>query len=125
MKRKSKLEKFTPVVMGVCMLTFVAACGSDDDSSSSAAPQQEQSQEGQFQVTLTPVNPNVAGSVAGNGTFVIAADNFAANLNITGAPSGTHMQHIHAGRACPTAAADTNGDTFVDAVEASAVSGGE
>ncbi len=124
MKRKSKLEKFTPVVLGVCMLTFVAACGNDDDSSSSGAPQQEEQQEGQYQVTLTALNPNVAGTISGNGTFTLVGDEFDATMNVSGAPAGTHIQHIHAGRACATAASDTNGDGFVDAVESAAVSGG-
>ena len=125
MKRKSKLGKITPVVMGVCMLTFVAACGSDDDSSSSSTPpQQEESQEGQYAVTFSPLNPTVGGTIAGNGNFVISSDIFGANLNVTGARTGTHLQHVYAGRACPTPASDTNGDGFVDFVEANAILGG-
>lgn len=64
MKKKSKLEKFTPFVIGTCMLSLVAACGSDDDDSGSgtgADEQQERPQEGQYRVVLSPVNTNVAG----------------------------------------------------------------
>lgn len=125
MKRKSKLEKFTPIVLGVCMLTFVAACGSDDDSSSSATPQQEQTQEGIYEADLLPVpgNEDVAGTISGKARFVHIADSFTATVNVDGAPAAAHIQHVHAGRACPTEAADTNQDTQVDVSEANAVSG--
>ena len=127
MKKKSKLEKFTPFVIGTCMLTLVAACGSDDDDSGSgsgADEQQERPQEGQYRVVLSPVNMNVAGSATGSGSFLIAGDEFSSTLQVDGAPSGTHIQHVHVGSRCATLGDDENGDGYIDAVEAGNISGG-
>jgi hypothetical protein len=124
MKKRSKLEKLTPFFLGTCMLTLVAACGNDDDSDNNPAQQQqEQQQEGEYQVTLTPVNANVAGDATGTGTFSLSGDDFTANLSVSGLPYGTHAQHIHVGTACAGAGADTNGDGYIDAMESTAVSG--
>ena len=39
-------------------------------------------------------------------------------MTVNGAPQRiSHIQHIHAGTACPTTAADVNADGFVDVVE--------
>lgn len=127
MKKKSKLEKLTPFVLGTCMLTLVAACGSDDDDSGSGTAQQpeQQSQEGEYRVRLLPVNPTVAnsGTATGEGTFTIQGDEFRAVMNVRNAPNAEHPQHIHVGNRCATAADDTNGDGIIDAVEASAATG--
>ena len=127
MKKKSKLEKLTPFVLGTCMLTLVAACGSDDDDSGSGTAQQpeQQSQEGEYRVRLLPVNPTIAnsGSATGEGTFTIQGDEFRAVMNVTGAPNAEHPQHIHVGNRCATAADDANGDGVIDAREASAATG--
>lgn len=128
MKKKSKLEKLTPLVLGTCLLTLVA-CGSDDDDSGSgsgtAQQPEQQSQEGEYRVRLLPVNPTVAnsGSATGEGTFTIQGDEFRAVMNVTGAPNAEHPQHIHVGNRCATAADDANGDGIIDAREASAATG--
>lgn len=125
MKKKSKLDKFTPLVIGTAMLTLVAACGSDDDDNgSSQVPQQEQSQEGTYRVVLSPVNADVAGSAKGTGEFSIAGDEFRASMNVSDALAATHAQHIHIGTSCPSGASDTNQDSFIDVVEASTSAGG-
>lgn len=166
MKKKSVLEKLTPLVVGTCMLTLVASCGSDDDDSNSSPQQQTEQQEGTFTGVLVPINTQIndggsstggtgSGTTTGDtgtttgdtgtttgdtgtttgsmnsfaavgGTVSLTrdADTFEASVDVTEATSATHMQHVHAGSRCPTAADDTNGDGYVDAVEASAVSGG-
>lgn len=137
MKKKSMLEKLTPLVVGTCMLTLVASCGSDDDDSNSGAQQQTEQQEGTFTGVLVPLNTQIndGGSTTGGSVNSLAAvggtvsltrdaDSFEASVDTTDATSAIHMQHIHAGSRCPTAADDTNGDGYVDAVEASAVTGG-
>lgn len=159
MKKKSVLEKLTPLVVGTCMLTLVASCGSDDDDSNSSPQQQTEQQEGTFTGVLVPINTQIndggsstggtgSGTTTGDtgtttgdtgtttgsmnsfaavgGTVSLTrdADTFEATVDATDATSAIHMQHVHAGSRCPTAADDTNGDGYVDAVEASAVSGG-
>ena len=127
MKKRSKLKRLTPFVIGTCLLTLAVSCGSDDDDSGSGVPQQqeeEQQQEGQFRVVLSPVNTNVAGEAAGTASFQIDADEFGANLEVTGAASTSHRQHVHIGTACPSPDSDTNGDGFIDIAESNAVSGG-
>lgn len=129
MKKKMKLKAFTPVILGTCMLAFFAACGSDDDdndSTTSTPPTEEEqptSQDGQYRAVLTPVNANVAGTAAGTAEFIISGDEFRALVNVSGAPDGEHMQHVHIGTSCAGPQADTNGDGFIDIVEASAASG--
>lgn len=129
MKKKSRLEKFTPFVIGACMLTFVAACGSDDDDSGSGSTtgpgqEEERPQEGQYRIVLSPVNPNVAGEATGTASFRHEGDEFEAIVNIDGAPTAIHMQHVHIGSRCPAPADNENGDGYIDAVEAGNVSGG-
>lgn len=125
MKRRFKLEKLTPLLIGTCLLTLVAACGSDDDDSGSgAAPQEEQQQDGQFTVTLAPVGNNVEGTPSGVGGFSISGDDFRAFMTVTGAPTAVHNQHVHIGTRCPSATDDTNQDGFIDIVEATTPSGG-
>ncbi len=129
MKKKSKLGKFTPFVIGTCMLTMIAACGSDDDDSGSGTgngtgQQEERPQEGQYRVVFSPVNANVAGEATGTGTFRIEGDEFESTINVDGAPSAIHMQHVHVGSRCATVADDENGDGYIDAVEAGSISGG-
>ncbi|MFP5384868.1 MAG: hypothetical protein ACLGHN_02230 [Bacteriovoracia bacterium] len=127
MKKRSKLKRLTPFVIGTCMLTLAVSCGSDDDDSGSGVPQQqqeEQQQEGQFRVVLSPVNANVAADATGTGSFLIEGDQFGVNLDVTGASRGAHRQFVHVGTVCPTPDSDTNGDGYIDATEAMSVSGG-
>ena len=126
MKTKSKLDKFTPLLLGTCMLTLVAACGSSDDDDSGTPPQQEQNrQEGAFRAELAPLNTNAAPlAVAGTADFLIEADSFEAKVMVTGAPNSTHIQRVHIGTSCPDQTSDANGDGYVDVVEASAIAGG-
>lgn len=91
MKKKSTLDKLTPFVVGTCMLTLVASCGSDDDDSSSSSTQAEQ-QEGVFSGTLTPVNSQIAdGGTTGASSAATAASAAAATSTTgdTGASAAT------------------------------------
>jgi hypothetical protein len=134
MKKRSKLHKFIPYLMGLSLLTMVAACGSDsdDDSSSggSTPPPQEEQQpdEGTYQVVLTPLNPSVAGPVSGIGTITVAGDEVDAVMNLTGVPANvTHLQFVYSGTTCPTAGSDVGNppDGFVDVIEAVTVAGNQ
>jgi hypothetical protein len=67
---------------------------------------------------LHTLNSRVAGHPAGVARFVINGDRFSAQVRMTGTPRNmAHVQHIHAADKCPTIAADTNHDGFVDVVE--------
>lgn len=129
MKKRSRLEKFLPVVLSAVMLTFVAACGSDDDDDNSRPTtttqpeqpepeEQQQPDEGTFRAELQPLNSSVGGNTVGTANIKIEGDELRFDMVVNGAPANiTHIQHIHAGTACPTSAEDVNGDGFVDVLE--------
>ena len=128
MKKRSRLEKFLPVVLSAVMLTFVAACGSDDDDDSGGGittttqpeqPEEEQQpDEGTFRAELQPLNSSVGGNTVGTAKITVVGDELKFDMVVNGAPANiTHIQHIHAGTACPTSAEDVNGDGFVDVLE--------
>jgi hypothetical protein len=122
MKKRANLSKMIPYVLCGSMLMFVAACGSDDDDDGGGVgniPQeQQQEDQGIYRATLGPLNGSVAGSPSGTATFTIIGDEVVANVDMEGVPADiTHAQHVHLADSCPTAAADTNGDGFVDVLE--------
>lgn len=122
MKKRSRLKKLVPYVLSVGMLNFVAACGNDDDDNDDSTPvqqqQQEQEAEGVYSADLQTLNASVAGTSSGKANIAIVGNRMAITIKMNGVPMRmTHLQHIHTGSACPTLAADTNGDSFVDVVE--------
>jgi hypothetical protein len=95
--------------------------GSPGDPGSENFPGNELDTCADFQSDLSPLN---ASEVSGFASFGIHDDLFSSEVDATGlAPSVTHMQFIFSGSACPTSAADTNGDGFIDVVEELAASG--
>lgn len=115
---------WTPLILGTCLIAAVS-CGSDDDDSGSGvqAPQpEEQTDQGTYTVTFQPINAGVAGNAAaGSGTITVTDTTFSVDLSLTGLPGRvSHIQTINASGACPTAAADTNGDGFIDVTEGAA-----
>lgn len=124
--KKSKLDKLMPVVVGTCLISLAVSCGSNNDDDDSATPQQEETTvEGKYTLSLTPLNSSLfTNSPTGEGLFEVAGDDFSAEIKMIDAMATTHMQFVHAGGTCPTAAADTNGDGVIDAVEANVASGG-
>lgn len=119
MKDKHKPRAMLTFALFTLLLTSFISCG---DSSSNKSTPQEQTAEGVFQAILSPENPSVA-SASGNAEISLIGDDFNINVTMLGSLSTTHAQHIHSGKRCPTAADDTNGDGFVDSVEASVVYG--
>lgn len=123
MKRKTKLERMAMFAVSACLLTTLVSCGSDDDDNDSRPPQtEEQRQEGTFRAVLNPENASVT-NATGTAQVRIQGDEMSVDVVMANAPSGTHIQHIHSGTRCPTAADDTNGDGVIDAAEATAVYG--
>lgn len=78
-----------------------------------------------YDINLTPANASAGSSVArGAGRIVVDGENMGVYLEVTGLDPGiVHLQHLHAGSNCAGPEADTNGDNFVDAIEASQASG--
>lgn len=73
---------------------------------------------GYYLAKLKPLNTAVAGKSFGIAKFSINKFFFKAKVTMVKSPGSTlHAQHIHAGAACPTMAADANGDGVVDVVE--------
>ncbi|WPU63697.1 hypothetical protein [Peredibacter starrii] len=121
--KKILTKKMAPLLLVSVMGVALVGCGSDDDDSSSTPQQQQDEQvQGTYQGTFSPVN-SVASDIGGTADINVNGDDVQINMAITGAPEGQHIQYIATGTACPTSAADTNRDGFVDAAEAQAVAG--
>src|SRR5690606_26165317 len=105
-----------PAVAGVLVM---AACDDDDDPVQPPPPPTDTADT--VSATLTSLNGSTA---AGTATFILDGDVLTANVSVTGADTGTVIrQFVMTGGACPTIAADTNADTFIDGLEALAVTG--
>jgi hypothetical protein len=118
MKNKTKLKKFLPYAVSVCMLALAVSC---NDDGGSQPPQGEQANEGTYEATLTTLNTGVGGNaMLGTGTVLITVQGDAvdAQLLVNGVPADTaHAQFIYEGGECPTITDDANSDTFIDPVE--------
>ena len=102
--RWPRISLLIPVAAGVLVMS---ACDDDDPV---APPTTE---------TATSSLVSLNGETAtGTVTFSLTVDEFIARVELEGAdPDMTHSQHVHASAACPTAAADTNSDSFIDVLE--------
>lgn len=108
---KNKYKHLIYSTSTIAILTGVIACGEINDAKKS------------YSATLTQVNKQVAPVVVGNSAINLEKDNLTVNVNLSLAPLATHIQSITLGTACPTLADDKNGDGYIDAVEAQAISG--
>lgn len=123
MRKKWYSGKRTLLVFSTAFLAL-ASCGENNGSNKSVQSSQQQEQDsGSFKAELTPLNAQVAGGISGTADVTVNGDDVTIKVNVKGAPVTMHAQHLHAGSACPTQAADKNGDGFVDGAEANAVSG--
>jgi hypothetical protein len=102
-----------PVVAGVLVM---AAC--DDDDPVAPPPPPPAATTDTFTATLASLN---GGTATGTATFLVTEDDdeFIAQVQVAGADTSiAHLQHVHFGSSCPdSAAADTNSDGFIDALE--------
>jgi hypothetical protein len=123
-RKKRSLDKLLPLALAGS-LTLVVACGSDNDDDdpipqAENPPQEAEDWQGSYRAILLPVNPTVSPNVSGTALVSREGDNFRVRVSVDNAPQAIHMQHIHTGTACPVAAADVNGDGFIDVIEAQA-----
>lgn len=103
----------------VATVLVMAACDDDDDDPVAPPPPTDTADT--VSATLTSLNGSTA---AGTATFILDGDVLTANLAVSGVDTSTTIrQFVLTGGACPSTAADTNADTFVDGLEAFAVTG--
>lgn len=125
MKFINNMNKHTGLFLGICFLA-VTACGNNDGKNSNAGfniPPEEEQQPAKYQVTLRPVNANVAGLVNGTGELTLDRDIFIVRVILNDAPDAVHEQHVHFGTTCPEPNIDINDDGFIDGFEAQLISG--
>src|SRR4051812_43669034 len=116
------MKNTLPLLLVPSLFFSLVSCGDnmDNNSNSAVVPQQQEEQdEGIFRANLETLNPGVGGNATtGTALVEIAGNTISVHMNVSGAPASmVHIQHIHSGSACPTTAADTNSDGFVDVVE--------
>ncbi len=73
-----------------------------------------------YVAVLSPLNTQVGGNPVGTAEFIIDGDTLAARVDAVGLDPVMHPQYIYSSNVCPGAAADVNGDGFIDAIEGSA-----
>ena len=98
---------------------IIGLAGGDGPATSAAAKTEGKT----YTVNFSPLN---AGEHAGYGTIptagptgqlTVKGDEITVVLMVNGVTQSLHPQHIHAGLSCPSTAADTNGDGYVDVIE--------
>jgi hypothetical protein len=124
----------------ILSLTFLAAavsCGGGGDSSKGGrsqvgpaeqveakVPTDGSNIQGQYRAMFTTLNPQVNGTIPGSASFFRQEDRIFAYIRLfAGGVKAWHPQHVYTGGRCPTTNDDTNGDGFIDILEAETVLG--
>src|SRR5665647_472359 len=124
MQKKSQYRKLTAIILGSSLLGLVGCGNSSSGHGSKSTNQQMEAQpeEGQYGAMLVPMNTSFS-AAWGSTVHTIKGLDFLNNIRMNRlAPNMEHMQFVHTGTACPTAASDTNGDRVIDVNELMAVS---
>lgn len=107
------------VTSAICVAISTAAAVADNGTSNTV-----------YVARLQPLNSKVTGSDAsGDARFTIKGDVLTITIDAKGLPPGImHLQHFHGfpdnrDAACPTSAADANGDGIIDLIETEPMSG--
>ena len=118
--KRTTMDLAIAAVLTAAAITGLPAVAGAQDTRSNAT----------YVAHLSGLNTTVAGSKAvGEATFTIEGDSLTIAVNASGLPKDIeHWQHFHGftdGRraACPTQAADANGDGIIDVVETGATAG--
>ena len=119
----------TTSLSATAALAVLAGCSRSEETRAGVEPASARP-ETAYVARFKPLNTGVTGTQpAGEATFSIAGDRLTIAIDASGLPPGvTHWQHFHGfkdGRdaACPTNAADVNGDGIVDLIETEPASG--
>lgn len=80
--------------------------------------------DGHYLAPFTTLNPHVNGTIPGSASFFRKEDRFFAYLRLfAGGVRAWHPQKVYTGSRCPTIEDDSNGDGYIDIVEAEKVVG--
>lgn len=110
-------------------LFSVVACGNGSSGggggkSSNITREYVEASPGTYYTVLRPVNFHSNGFIPyGAATFTLKDDHLQVSITMDDDQAVKHRQTMHMGSRCPTAADDTNGDSFIDYNEAMAVVG--
>lgn len=114
--------------LAVLSLLSIVACGGGGggggSKSQERASQMVEATPGTYYAVLRPVNIHSNGFLPyGQATFGLQNDLLQISTVLDDDQAVPHRQTLHMGSRCPSAADDTNGDTFIDYNEAMAVVG--
>ncbi|MGV8942095.1 MAG: hypothetical protein ACOH1P_11285 [Lysobacter sp.] len=127
----SNLIMVTTLTAAACLLPACSQQPTPVDAAAAAPTTAAATSVGpQYTARLQPMNSQVTGSDAmADARFVVDGDSLLIRIDARGLPPDIeHWQHFHGFAddkvaACPTAAADANGDGIVDLIETEAVAG--
>lgn len=103
----------TFIFISLCMI----ACGKKKSGAEvGKLPQISFEPEGIYSATIYPINTKLAANLKGVVTISKYGDYLDVRIKVKNGPSGTHMQGLYAGEACPYE--DSNGDGYIDIIEA-------
>jgi hypothetical protein len=128
---KNSSKSIIVLSLGLSLLT---SCGQNSSTKSSGPeaplPQEEirvtdgSNIEGIYLATFETLNPHVNGTLPGSATFFRQGDKLFSYVRLfAGGPRAWHQQKVYLGNRCPTMADDSNGDGYIDILEAEAVVG--
>lgn len=114
--------------LAVLSLLSIVACGGGGggggSKSQERSSQMVEATPGTYYAVLRPVNIHSNGFLPyGQATFSLQNDLLQVSTVLDDDQAVPHRQTLHMGSRCPSAADDTNGDTFIDYNEAMAVVG--
>ena len=122
-------NKLLAPLMLTLSVTLLTACGGGGGGGSSSGGGmgpaiQEQTAEGAYKAIVRPMNNSLSGFLpTGAAEITIQGDSVQMKTYLDDDAKVTHLQNVHIGSRCPTAADDRNGDGLVDIEEAYAVVG--
>ena len=106
-----------------CYLFCSLLCVSCGKGFNPDEPQQEELNPGRYNVKLHSLNQRF-GSYSGWISITISDNQFWVRVKVNGPKTGSmHAQYLHVNANCPSMRDDTNGDGYLDFIEAYAVSG--
>lgn len=117
------------ILFFICSSLFLYSCGSEKSSDREAKPDRQEEEivtdsDGTYKAIFETLNPHVNGTLPGSLTISMNDNRllFYARL-FAGKPKTWHPQAIYMGKRCPNLGDDTNGDGFIDIIEAMKVVG--